>query len=112
WQVFIHGTQAVTNPGAQGRMFQFTRMTTRLPGKLCAVIVVNGVKRANHGEIVSTLADMLKPVADDQSALTVFLEARLERHDNFAIAMRGVCANDVGINALRFEDILVMRLLD
>src|SRR2546427_11858861 len=55
---------------------------------------------------------MLKPVADDQSALTVFLEARLERHDDFTIAVLRVGANDVGIHSLRVEDILVRRLLD
>ena len=76
-------------------MIKFAGMTAGLPGELRAVVVVNRPERTHHREVVGAAADVLEPVADDESALAVGLVAGLEREDDLAIAVGGVAADDV-----------------
>jgi hypothetical protein len=83
-----------------------------LESELRAVIVVNGPERADHGDVVGALADAGEPVADEQAGLAVGAIAGLQRHDGFAIAVGGIGADDVGVDALGIEDIFVRRVRD
>ena len=109
-EIFVHRPEAVGGPRADGRVRALARMAAGLEGELRAVIVVNGPERAHHGEIIRAGADVLEPVADDQSALAVGLVAGLEREDDLAIAVARIAADHVFV--LRLDHGFVRRVGD
>ena len=91
-------------------MFQFARVASGLPGELGAVVVVDGPERAHHRQVVRASADVLEPIADHEAGLAVGLVAGLQRHDDLAVAVGRVRADDVF--ALGREHAGVRRLGD
>src|SRR5689334_23140318 len=94
-QILIHSAQPVAHPRAEGWMLQLAWVPAGLPCELCAVIVVNCPKRPDHGEVVRAFTDMPEPVADHETGLSVGLVACLQGHDQLAVPMRRIPANDV-----------------
>src|SRR5258706_2124913 len=111
-QVFIQRPETVTDPRTERGMRAFANMAARLKGELSTMIVVEGPKGTDHRDVIRAFADAFKPVAHDKSALAVILVAGLERHDDFAIPMRWISADDIGVNLLWIEHRLVRRFVD
>src|SRR5258706_47716 len=84
-------------------MRPFANVTASLERKLRAMIIVEGPERANHREVVGAFADVLEPIADDEAALAVVLVAGLQRHNDLAIAVRRIPADDIRVDLLRRE---------
>ena len=109
-QVGIHAAEAVAGPRSHRRQSAFPDMPARVPCELRAVVVVLGPERAHHGEIIRASADMREPVAHHESALAVVLIAGVERHDDLAVLVRRIAADDVLVCIL--EHAGVRRFLD
>src|SRR5690349_7864762 len=93
-------------------MRSFANVTSGLERQLRSMIVIQRPERTNHRQVICTFPDILEPIAHHEAALAVALEPRLQGHDYFAVSVRGIAANDVGIDLFWIQYALVGRLVD
>src|SRR2546430_12815563 len=84
-------------------MCAFANVSPGLKSELRAMVVIQCPERADHSEIVRAFADAFEPIPDDQAAFPIRLVARLERHDELAVSMRRVPADNIGVYFFRIE---------
>jgi hypothetical protein len=113
-EVLVQRREAVGGPGADGgEGAALAGVAAVLEGELGAVVVVDRPQRADDGDVIGAgLADLLEPIADEQAALTVGLVAGVQRHEQLAIAVGGVGADDVLVDAGGIEDGFERRVID
>ena len=92
-------------------MCPFTHVPARVELKLGTVVVVGSPERADDRDVVGTRADVLPPVANLQPALAIFLEARVQAHQDLAAAVHRVGRDNV-FQLLRVQDVFVGRAVD
>ena len=102
------------DPGAQRRELAVEHVPAGVELRLRAVVVVGGVHRADHGDVVDAAADVRQPVADLDAALAVFLEADLERIELVPLLAVGIVDDrDPGqLELLGVLHVLERRLAD
>src|SRR5687768_9586992 len=85
-------------------------MPPRLPRQLRAVIVVNRPERSDDCDVIRTGADILEPIPNWKTALTVDLVPGLQRHDLLSISMPRIATDDVLFRA--HQNVFERRLID
>src|SRR5262249_12789407 len=90
WQGGVARAQAGADPGADRRVRPLADVPAGVPLQLGAVVVVAGPQRADDGEVVGALSDVLPPVGDGETAFAVLLVARVKPHEHAAAAVRRV----------------------
>ena len=76
------------------------------------MVVIQCPERADHSEIVRAFADAFEPIPDDQAAFPIRLVACLERHDDLAVSMRWIPADNIGVYFLWIEHRFVGCIVD
>ena len=111
-EVFIERPKAVGGPAPDGWVGAFAYVPAGLKCQLRAVVVINRPEAADNGEVIRTGANFLKPVTHFQTAFTVALIARLQRHDDLAISMIWVPSLNFRADFFRVKDIRVRGFID
>jgi len=95
-QVLIERAQPVAGPRANGRIGALARVPAGVVLEHRPVIVMRSPERTDDRDIVRMGAGMPPPIADEQAALTVARHAGGQPHEDAAIAVTGIAADDVG----------------
>src|SRR5687767_2303737 len=91
-------------------MIQFPWVAASLPRKLRAMVVMDRPQRAHYGEISGARPDVLEPIAHHQPGLHITAIASLERHDDLALPVARIPANDIAVSILQHS--FIRRILD
>ena len=113
-QVLVQRPQSPGDPGSKGRYTFIKHVPTGNKLNLSAVIIVRRPHRPNERDVVSTTANVRKPVADLDAAFSVLPEPNLQRVQLVALLAVGIVHDDNAhlLQLFGILDALERRVID